>query len=147
MTKSAIANARATLRQVVAASANPTAAKRAALLKLTELTRLEAKAAARTAPKPLIAAGKTDTDARHFAYDKYRFLFAQRAALSRRWGRLSRDEFHLHQALTEHLPAEAPPILRPHDTPEPIHNKCWDDFVGTIKATLTAVRDLPVQTH
>jgi hypothetical protein len=28
--------------------------------------------------------------------------------------------------------------------PEQIHNKVWDDFVGAIKATLTAVRDLPM---
>jgi hypothetical protein len=129
MTKSQILNTRATLQRVVANSTTPRAAKRAALLQLAGLRRLEAKA-----------------DARHFAFNKYKFLYAQRAALTRRWGRLSREEFNLHQALTTHLPTEAPPTLRPHDVPEPIHDKFWDDFVGGIKATLTAVRDLP-STH
>jgi hypothetical protein len=145
MTKSQILNTRAALQEVVAASAKPTAAKRAALHKLAELRKIEAKAAARTAPKQMSKEGKTDADTRHFAFNKYKFLFAQRAALSRRWGRLSQDEFHLHQALTEHLPAEAPPVLPPHGTPTPVHSKLWDDFVGSIKATLTAVRDLPVK--
>jgi hypothetical protein len=146
MTKSQILNTRATLQRVVANSNTPRAAKRAALLKLAELRRLEAKADARPAAKPLFQPRRTDDDARHFAFNKYKFLYAQRAALTRRWGRLSREEFNLHQALTTHLPTEAPPTLRPHDVPEAIHDKFWDDFVGGIKATLTAVRDLP-STH
>ena len=143
MTKSQILNTRAALQSVVASSTTPRAAKRAALLKLTELRRLEAKAAARPAAKPLIQPRSTDDDARHFAFNKYKFLCAQRAALTRRWGRLSREEFDLHQALTTHLPTEAPPTVRPHDVPEEIHHKLWDNFVGGIKATLTAVRDVP----
>jgi hypothetical protein len=148
MTKSQILTTRATLQAVVTNSTTPRAAKRAALLKLTELRRIEAKAATPpAAKKPLIQGRKTDDDARHFAFTKYKFLCAQRGALIRRWGRLSRDEFQLHQALTTHLPAEAPPVMRPHDTPEQIHDKCWHDFVGAIKATLTAVRDLPLQAN
>lgn len=147
MTKSQIHNTRAALQQVVASSTTPHKMKRAALLKLTELRRLEAKATAKPAAKPLIKPRTTDDDARHFAYNKFKFLCAQRAALSRRWGRLSREEFELHQALTEHLPSEAPATCRESSVPEPIHNKVWDDFVGAIKATLTAVRDLPVRTH
>jgi hypothetical protein len=142
MTKSQILNTRAALQKVVANSTTPRAAKRAALLKLTELRRLEAKAAARPAAKPLIQPRNTDDDARHFAFTKYKFLCAQRGALIRRWGRLSREEFDLHQALTT-LPTEAPPTVRPRDVPEAIHDKLWDDFVGGIKATLTAVRDVP----
>ena len=148
MTKSQILNTRATLQRVVANSTTPRAAKRAALLKLAELRRLEAKADARPAPgTPLMRERKTNDDARHFAITKYNFLCAQRGALTRRWGRLSRDEFQLHQALTANLPADAPAVLKPHDTPEPIHNKVWDDFVVTIKTTLAAVRDLPLQAH
>jgi hypothetical protein len=133
----------AAMLRLIEMPSTPRAAKRAALLKLTELRRLEAKAAARPAAKPLIKPRSTDDDARHFAFTKYKFLYAQRAALTRRWGRLSREEFHLHQALTTHLPTEAPPTVRPHDVPEEIHHKLWDNFVGGIKATLTAVRDLP----
>jgi hypothetical protein len=147
MTKSQIHNTRAALQQVVAKSTTPEKMKRAALLKLAELRRIEAKATPRPVGKPQAKAPTTDTDARHFAYNKYKFLFAQRAALTHRWGRLSREEFELHQALTEHLPGEAPPTCRTSDVPEQIHNKVWDDFVGAIKATLTAVRDLPMTTH
>jgi hypothetical protein len=147
MTKSQIHNTRAALQQVVTSSTAPLKMKRAALLKLTELTRREAKAATRPAKPETIKPHHADDDARHFAYNKYKFLCAQRAALARRWGRLSREEFELHQALTEHLPAEAPPTCRTSSVPEQIHNKIWTDFVGAIKATLTAVRDLPVGTH
>lgn len=143
MTKSQIHKTRAALQQVVAKSTTPDKMKRAALLKLAELRRIEAKATPHTAVKPQTKAPTADTDARHFAYNKFTLLCAQRAALTRRWGRLSREEFELHQALTEHLPAEAPPTCRTSDVPEQIHNKVWADFVGAIKATLTAVRDLP----
>jgi len=143
MTKSQILNTRATLQRVVVNSTTPRAAKRAALLKLAELRRLEAKADARPAIKLQVTAPTTDADARHFAYDKYRFLFAQRTALIRRWGHLTREEFDLHQALTTHLPIEAPQVTKPHRVPDSIHDKLWDDFVGAIKATLIAVRDLP----
>lgn len=142
MTTTQIFNKRAALWQVIANSANPLTMKRAALLKLTELRRHEGKATKPRPKRPTIKAQATGDDARHFAFTKYRFLCAQRAELGRRWGRLSRGEFDLHQALTA-LPAEAPPTMRPHDMPQEIYDKLWADFVGAIKNTLTAVRDLP----
>lgn len=149
MTTTQLHNSRAALQSVIANSTTPRAAKRAALLKLSELRRLEAKAkgvpARPLAKKPLFKPRTTDDDARHFAFTKYKFLCAQRAELGRRWGRMGRDQFALHQALTKHLPSEAPPLARPHDEPQAVYDKRWDDFVACIKSTLTAVRDLPTE--